>query len=148
MEFRVISVRPRTTVGTVATGVAIVAVGAALLVVGATLLLGVAVIGATAGAATLVYRRLTGRGAAGWGSSRPEHLSFEPAAFAPPPPDSASLDPAVPDRGDIGPTSGRQSLHELARAARLGLDPRMEVQVPPAGGTDGATTPNRAERDG
>ena len=114
MEFRVISVRPRTTVGTVATGVAIVALGAAFLVVGATLLLGVAVIGATAAAATLVYRRLTGR-------------------------------TAVLDHGGIGPLSDRRSLDELARPARLGLDPRMEVLAPPADGTADATA---SESDG
>lgn len=95
MPVRIITIRPRTTVGTVVAGTIIVAGGVALLVVGATLLLGVAAVAATVGVATLAYRRLTGRAGPGTGS---------PAA----------------DR----------ALDTAARDARLGLDPRLEIQPP------------------
>ena len=95
MQFRVITIRPKSTAATVVAGTVIVVAGAALFAVGAAVLLGVAAVGATAGVATLAYRRLTGRG-----SPRSEELH-------------RGLDSAV-------------------RGARLGLDPRLEIQQPPA----------------
>jgi hypothetical protein len=107
MQFRVITIRPKSPVATVAVGTAIVVAGVALLAVGTALLVGVAAVGATAGVATLVYRRLTGRGS--------------------------------PDVDRV-----RQSTDSAVRGARLGLDPRLEIQPPPPS----STTDHRLPPDG
>lgn len=63
MPIKVIALGPRSRTGTVALAVCIVAIGGVLLVVGFTLLLALAALGAVAGIGTMIYRRLTRRGA-------------------------------------------------------------------------------------
>lgn len=62
MNRRVIHIQGTSRAGALAVGAGVIVVGGALVVVGATILVGLTVVGATAGAGILAWRRLTGRG--------------------------------------------------------------------------------------
>jgi hypothetical protein len=63
MQIRLIGLHGRSRAGTIALAAAVIAIGGVLLVVGFTLLLALAAVGVVAGIGTMLYRRLTGRGA-------------------------------------------------------------------------------------